>query len=75
MAPADGAFYVYADIGHLTDDSTAFCRRLLDGTGVAMVPGPDFDAVDGHRFVRMSFAGGAEEVSEALARFARWLGR
>ncbi|HYO39093.1 MAG TPA: pyridoxal phosphate-dependent aminotransferase [Nocardioidaceae bacterium] len=73
LAPADGAFYVYADIGHLSDDSMAFCRRLLDETGVATAPGVDFDTAQGNRFVRVSFAGRPEEVSEALERLARWL--
>jgi aspartate/methionine/tyrosine aminotransferase len=56
IAPPDGAFYIYADIGHLTDDSLAFCERLLRDTGVATAPGVDFDPVDGHRFIRFSFA-------------------
>jgi aspartate/methionine/tyrosine aminotransferase len=73
LAPADGAFYVYADVGHLTDDSMAFCRRLLDETGVATAPGIDFDTVVGNRFVRMSFAGRPAEISEALDRLAAWL--
>ena len=50
-----------------------FCRRLLDETGVATAPGIDFDTAIGNRFVRMSFAGRPEEVSEALERLARWL--
>ena len=74
VAPADGAFYVYADVAHLTSDSLGFCRRLLDDTGVAMVPGVDFDPVEGHHFVRMSLAGSTEDISEALARLGRWLG-
>lgn len=73
LAPADGAFYVYADIRHLTDDSMAFCRRFLDDTGVAIVPGIDFDPVDGHHFVRMSFAGATQAVEEALLRLKAWL--
>ena len=73
LAPADGAFYAYADVGHLTDDSMAFCRRLLDDTGVAVVPGIDFDPVEGHRFVRMSFAGAHADIQEALRRLAGWL--
>jgi aspartate/methionine/tyrosine aminotransferase len=73
MAPADGAFYVYADVGHLTDDSMAFCRRLLDDTGVATAPGIDFDTEVGNRFVRMSFAGRPDEISEALERLGGWL--
>ena len=45
LAPADGAFYAYADVGHLTDDSTAWCRQVLAETGVALAPGIDFDTV------------------------------
>ena len=73
VAPADGAFYAYADIGHLTDDSADWCHRLLEDTGVAVGPGVDFDPERGRRFVRMSFAGATEEMAEALARLASWL--
>ncbi len=68
IAPPDGAFYIYADIGHLTDDSIAFCEDLLRETGVATAPGVDFDPVNGHRFIRFSFAVSTAEVKEALAR-------
>ena len=70
LAPADGAFYVYADVGHLTDDTMAFCHETLARTGVAMAPGVDFDTVDGSRFVRLSFAGPGEQIEEALARLS-----
>lgn len=73
LAPADGAFYAYADIRHLTDDSMGFCKKLLDDTGVAIVPGIDFDPVDGHHFIRMSFAGSTEDIEEALRRLKSWL--
>jgi aspartate/methionine/tyrosine aminotransferase len=73
LAPADGAFYVYADVGHLTDDSMVFCRSLLDETGVATAPGIDFDTEIGNRFVRMSFAGRPQEIADALERLERWL--
>ncbi len=75
LAPADGAFYVYADVGHLTEDSYAWCLRLLDETGVAMAPGMDFDTVRGTEFVRMSFAGSAAEITAALGRLEGWLPR
>ena len=75
LAPADGAFYVYADVGHLTDDSMAFCHRLLTDTGVATAPGIDFDTEQGNRFVRLSFAGRPEQIGEALDRLAGWLDR
>jgi aspartate/methionine/tyrosine aminotransferase len=73
LAPADGAFYVYADISHLTDDSMSWCHRLLAETGIATAPGIDFDTLVGNRFVRMSFAGTPEEVAQALDRLGSWL--
>jgi len=68
IAPPDGAFYIYADIGHLTDDSIGFCETLLRETGVATAPGVDFDPVNGHRFIRFSFAVSTVQVEDALAR-------
>ena len=73
LAPADGAFYVYADIAHLTDDSTAWCARLLADTGLALAPGIDFDTVHGDHTVRLSFAGSTAEIRDALVRLERWL--
>jgi aspartate/methionine/tyrosine aminotransferase len=73
IAPPDGAFYIYADVGHLTNDSLAFCKRLLEDTGIASAPGIDFDPVDGNRFIRFSFAVSTAEVEEALARLGPWL--
>jgi aspartate/methionine/tyrosine aminotransferase len=72
IAPPDGAFYVWADIGHLTCDSMAFCLRLLEETGVATAPGVDFDPVDGGRFIRFSFAVSTDEVRDAVARLVPW---
>ncbi len=73
LAPADGAFYVYADVAHLTSDSMDLVYRLLADVGLAVAPGLDFDPVEGHRFIRLSFAGSAVDVREALARLERWL--
>jgi len=70
LAPADGAFYVYADIGDHTADSYQWCLDTLARTGVAMAPGIDFDTVVGNRHVRMSFAGDAAEITTALDRLA-----
>lgn len=72
IAPPDGAFYIYADIGHLTDDSLAFCKQLLRDTGVATAPGVDFDPVEGRHFIRMSFAVSTPEIEEALKRLTPW---
>lgn len=75
IAPPDGAFYIYADIGHLTDDSLAFCRQLLRDTGVATAPGIDFDPVDGHRHFRMSFAVSTPLIEQAIERMAEWFAK
>ncbi|CAM8645284.1 aminotransferase class I/II-fold pyridoxal phosphate-dependent enzyme [Sphingobium sp.] len=72
IAPPDGAFYIYADIGHLTQDSLRFCQKLLRETGVATAPGIDFDPVDGHRFIRFSFAVSTDRVEDAITRMAPW---
>jgi aspartate/methionine/tyrosine aminotransferase len=72
IAPPDGAFYIWADIGHLTDDSLAFCQQLLRDTGVATAPGVDFDPVEGKHFIRFSFAVSTAEVEEALRRITPW---
>ncbi len=74
LAPADGAFYLYADAGRLTNDSPAFCRRLLQETGVAITPGVDFDPARGHRFVRFSFAGSEDTMQAACDRLAAFTG-
>jgi len=71
--PVDGAFYIYIDVSELTNDSMAFCRRALREAGVAITPGLDFDPGEGHRFVRLSFAGAEQDMHEALARLGRWL--
>ena len=73
VQPPDGAFYLYADVGHVTRDSLQFCQRAVDDTGVALAPGIDFDTVDGQRFVRFSFAVSEAEVDRALNLLADWL--
>jgi len=74
IAPADGAFYLYAAVDHLTPDSHAFCQRMLAETGVAATPGTDFDPQRGHRFVRFSFAGATEDMAAAADRLIAWKG-
>jgi aspartate/methionine/tyrosine aminotransferase len=72
IAPPDGAFYVYCDVGHLTSDSLAFCKTLLRETGVATAPGTDFDPDEGRHFIRISFAVSTPQVQEALRRLTPW---
>ncbi|QEE37807.1 MULTISPECIES: aminotransferase class I/II-fold pyridoxal phosphate-dependent enzyme [unclassified Methylobacterium] len=71
--PADGAFYLYADVANLTNDATDFCRRMLDEANVAATPGLDFDPDLGHHHVRFSFAGSEAECREAVVRLRTWL--
>jgi aspartate/methionine/tyrosine aminotransferase len=71
--PADGAFYLYADIARFTNDSVAFAKALLEEAGVAATPGNDFDRARGHRYLRFSFAGDEREIAEAAARMKKWL--
>jgi aspartate/methionine/tyrosine aminotransferase len=75
LAPAEGGFFIYADLRHLTEDSVAFCRRMLHETGVVAVPGVDFDQEEGKYHVRFSYSGAHEEMMEALERLKGWLGR
>lgn len=72
LATPDGAFYLYADVSHLTNDSREFCRRMLVEAGVATTPGLDFDRQRGHGTLRISFAGATAEMAEAVKRLERW---
>lgn len=73
FAPPDGAFYIYADVSRLTEDSLDFCRRMLLEAGVAATPGVDFDPVAGMRRVRFSYAGATHGVAEGVDRLTEWL--
>jgi aspartate/methionine/tyrosine aminotransferase len=72
LVPADGAFYIYADISRFTNDSLGFCRQLLEDTGIAATPGVDFDEARGHRFMRFSYAGTTADMQEAVALLRGW---
>lgn len=75
LAAADGAFYLWADIGHLTNDSVAFAARMLAEAGIAATPGVDFDPARGGRFLRFSYCGAEAAMAEAPARLSSWLRR
>ena len=72
FAPADGAFYLYADVAQMTNDSTEFCRRMLHEIGIAATPGVDFDPTRGHATLRFCFAGSTAEIAEAARRIKNW---
>ena len=72
LSPAEGAFYIFADIAERSNDSVAFCARMLAEAGVAATPGVDFDRTRGSRFVRFSYCGPAADMVEAARRLAGW---
>lgn len=74
FAPAQGAFYLYADVSELTNDSVRFCRDMLEQAGVCAVPGIDFDRTSGHHYIRFSYAGSLEAMQAACERLRNWLG-
>ncbi|WP_397542978.1 aminotransferase class I/II-fold pyridoxal phosphate-dependent enzyme [Roseovarius salis] len=73
IAPPDGAFYVYADVSHLTTDSRAFAAEILDKAGVAVTPGLDFDPVRGGGTLRFSYARSTEDIAEGLERLKSFM--
>jgi len=72
LAPPDGAFYIFADVQSLTDDSASFCKQMLHETGVAVTPGTDFDSKRGKRFLRFSIAGPTKTIEKAAKRLISW---
>ena len=72
LAPADGAFYIWAQVDHLSDDSQNLAEEWLKDLGIAVTPGIDFDPSQGHRFIRFSFAGSTREVEETVRKLVVW---
>ena len=75
LSPAEGAFYLFANIGGMSNDSVAFCARMLDQAGVAATPGVDFDHVRGAQFLRFSYCGLEAQMHDAAARLQAWRAR
>jgi aspartate/methionine/tyrosine aminotransferase len=75
IAAADGAFYLWCDVGHLTNDSAAFCAEMLDKAGIAATTGLDFDRARGTRYLRFSYCGAEAAMAEAPDRLRAWLRR
>lgn len=73
IAPPDGAFYIYADVSDLTDDSLRFASEILTGAGVAVTPGLDFDPIRGHQTLRFSYARATADIAEGLARLQAFM--
>lgn len=74
-AKPEGAFYLYADIGALGDDSHALALALLEEAGVACTPGLDFGAADAKRHMRFAYTTEVERLQEGLRRMKAFFGR
>jgi aspartate/methionine/tyrosine aminotransferase len=72
LVPADGAFYLYADVSRFTNDSLAFARLMLDETGVAATPGVDFDEARGRQFLRFSYSRSTADMADGVQRLQKW---
>ncbi len=73
IAPPDGAFYIYADVSDLTDDSVTLAKQILLEAGVAVTPGVDFDPARGHKTLRFSYARSTEDIIEGVRRLKTWM--
>ncbi len=72
LVPADGAFYLYADVSRFTSDSLAFAKQMLEETGIAATPGVDFDEARGRNFLRFSYSGTTADMADAVTRLQGW---
>ena len=61
----EGAFYLYVNTKEVENDSMKFCSKLLEETGVAVVPGLGFGT---EGYFRLSFATDDATIKEGIAR-------
>jgi aspartate/methionine/tyrosine aminotransferase len=70
-ATPEGAFYVYCDVGDVTEDSFTFARRVLDEAAVALTPGRDFGVAAPERHIRIAYTQPAARLEDAVERIRR----
>ncbi|MGI9408421.1 MAG: pyridoxal phosphate-dependent aminotransferase [Hyphomicrobiaceae bacterium] len=73
LVPPDGAFYIYADVSHLTGDAHDLAKRLLEEAGIATTPGTDFDEARGAGYLRLSYARSEADILRGIERLGEWL--
>jgi LL-diaminopimelate aminotransferase len=66
------AIYVWAHLPPGFDDSTQFCNRLLEETGVSTTPGIVYGEY-GEGYLRISLGMATDRIEEAMARLAAWV--
>jgi aspartate/methionine/tyrosine aminotransferase len=67
-----GAFYVFANARHLTDDSYALAFEILEKAHVGVTPGIDFGQ-NAEGYLRFSYANSLENIREGLDRLEHYL--
>jgi aspartate/methionine/tyrosine aminotransferase len=67
-----GAFYVFANARHITNDSYALAFDILEKARVGVTPGIDFGA-NAEGYLRFSYANSIENIAEGLDRLERYL--
>lgn len=67
-----GAFYVFANARHLSDDSYALAFDILENAHVGVAPGIDFGS-NGEGYLRFSYANSLENITAGLDRVEKYL--
>jgi len=67
-----GAFYVFANAKHISNDSYKLAFDILENARVGVTPGIDFGQ-NGEGYLRFSYANSVENIEEGLKRLKRYL--
>ncbi|MBT8358590.1 MAG: aminotransferase class I/II-fold pyridoxal phosphate-dependent enzyme, partial [Deltaproteobacteria bacterium] len=67
-----GAFYVFADARHISDDSYKLAFDILKKARVGVAPGIDFGS-NGEGYLRFSYANSMENIAEGMDRLEKYL--
>ena len=68
-----GAFYIYAQIDKLSEDSFALSRHILHNAHVAITPGKDFGSNAPEKHIRIAYTQTIPRLTEAIERISRHL--
>ncbi len=66
-----GAFYVFVNVKHISQDSYQLAFDILKKTGVGVTPGIDFGSM-GEGFLRFSYANSIENIEEGMNRIEKY---
>ena len=67
-----GAFYVFANARHITDDSYKLAFDILEKAHVGVAPGIDFGP-NGEGYLRFSYANSLDNIKEGMDRLETYL--